>query len=291
MLDDFKDNSFYNYAVNLKKYYHAYLFEVEKVEDSLPLILAFSKMIICKNHYPNKEKCEDCNICHLIDNNYFSDLKIIEPDGMSIKKEQIMELQKELSLKSINDNNRVYIIKEASKMNSSSANSLLKFIEEPAPNIYGILITTNRKQILPTILSRCILISLRNNSQDEINKEDINNIVNFLKQIHQRKEEELPYLKTDFLNFYETRDDIIKAFNYMEVFLDFLLKKKYKTAPFSNFEFCDIIETNLSNLSLSDLVHYLDKIIKYKNKILNIPNINLNLLMDNFLISISEVIE
>ena len=50
MLDDYKDNKFYNYAINLQKYYHAYLFEVDNLEKSYPLILAFAKMIICKKH-------------------------------------------------------------------------------------------------------------------------------------------------------------------------------------------------------------------------------------------------
>ena len=50
MLDDFKDNKFYDYAKNLKKYYHAYLFEVDSIDDNYPLILAFAKMMICKNH-------------------------------------------------------------------------------------------------------------------------------------------------------------------------------------------------------------------------------------------------
>ena len=161
MLDDYKDNKFYNYFKNLKNYYHAYLFEVDNLELNLPFILAFSKMLICKNHYTNKEKCESCNICHLIDKNYYEDLKIIEPDGISIKKEQILNLQKELSLKSSNNTNQVYIIEYADKLNLSAANSLLKFIEEPMEGIIGILITTDIKQILPTIISRCSVFSLK----------------------------------------------------------------------------------------------------------------------------------
>ena len=164
MLDDFKDNSFYKYASNLKKYYHAYIFEVDDIDKSFPMILAFTKMIICENHYTENSKCRDCNICHLIDNNTYQDLKIIEPIGASIKKEQVLEIQKSLSLKSSNNTNQVYIIKEADKMNVSTANSILKFIEEPEQGIYGILITTNRKALLTTILSRCILISLKTKS-------------------------------------------------------------------------------------------------------------------------------
>ena len=43
MLDDYKDNQFVNYAKNLKKYFHAYLFEVDNLEENYPLILAFAK--------------------------------------------------------------------------------------------------------------------------------------------------------------------------------------------------------------------------------------------------------
>ena len=184
MLDDYKDNRFYQYAKNLKKYYHAYIFEVDSYEDNYPLILAFAKTIICKDHYNNKEKCNNCNICHLIDNNYYPDLKVIEPDGASIKKEQVLALQKDLSLKSSNNTNQVYIIKEANKMNLSAANSLLKFIEEPVEGIYGILITDDRKQIISTILSRCNLISLKNAKTPEYLEEDINRGCKFIKLIH-----------------------------------------------------------------------------------------------------------
>ena len=70
MLDDFYNNPFYNYAKNLKKFYHAYLFEVDDLESSYKIVLAFAKMIICSHHYTNLRDCQDCNICHLIDNNY-----------------------------------------------------------------------------------------------------------------------------------------------------------------------------------------------------------------------------
>ena len=111
MLDDYKNNKFYNYAKNLKKYFHAYIFEVDDIETSYPLILAFIKMIICPNHYTNNKSCLDCNICHLIDENYYEDFKVIETTDKIIKKEQITKLQQELSLKSSNNTNQVYVIK------------------------------------------------------------------------------------------------------------------------------------------------------------------------------------
>ena len=99
MLDDYKETEFYTYANSLTNYFHAYLFEVNNIENSYPLILAFVKNIICPNHYTNKLNCLDCNICHLIDENYYEDVKVIEPVGKIIKKEQILEVQKQLGFK------------------------------------------------------------------------------------------------------------------------------------------------------------------------------------------------
>lgn len=291
MLDDFKNNSFYEYAINLKQYFHAYLFEVDDVEKNFPLILAFAKMIICNYHYKNNKKCLDCNICHLIDNNTYSDLKIVEPIGASIKKEQVLDLQKSLSLKSSNNTNQVYIIKEADKMNLSASNSLLKFIEEPEIGIYGILITTNRKQLLDTILSRCILISLKSSKEKEYEKYDIENLSNFLNIILNNKENTISYLNQDFFKYYKTRDDIINALNIMEVIIDYKIRKKYKTKQLLNNDFCDIIDSNLGDIINSKLINILEQIVIYKNKLISVMNLNLNLFMDRFIIDISEVLK
>ena len=289
MISEFKDNSFYNYAINLKKYYHAYLFEVDSIETNYPLILAFAKMIICKHHYFDNTKCFDCNICNLIDNNTYSDLKIIEADGATIKKEQILKMQKELSLKTTDNNNQVYIIKEAEKMNASASNSLLKFIEEPEPGIYGILITTNRKALLETIISRCILITMNSKTKKIYQKEEIEILSNFLKLLFQKRKDSLPYVKRDFLNYYENREKILNAFEIMEIILDLLVKNNYQIID-KEFEYYDIIIEKLSNISLINVINCLEKTVIYKNKMSSNLNLNVNLFMDRYIIEVSEVL-
>lgn len=71
------------------------------------------------------------------------------------KKEQFISLQEEFMTKGIENQKRIYIIKQAIRMNSAAANSILKFLEEPQNNIMAILITDNIHQLLPTIISRC----------------------------------------------------------------------------------------------------------------------------------------
>jgi len=57
------------------------------------------------------------------------------------------------------------IIYSAEKMTEEAQNSLLKIVEEPPENVLIILLTNNKDSLLPTILSRCLLINSNDNSQ------------------------------------------------------------------------------------------------------------------------------
>lgn len=141
---------------------HAYLFEVDNYEEDLNYIYSFIKMILCKCSY-DELKNNDNKIISLIDSNNYPDLFVIRPDGSSIKKGQLIDLQKEYSNKSLLDNKRIYIIEECEKMNQSSANTILKFLEEPEDDVVAILIADNRYHVIDTIISRCQIISLKEN--------------------------------------------------------------------------------------------------------------------------------
>ena len=119
-------------------------------------------MILCPHSVSNIDdlNCNRCNTCQLIDEGNFPDLEIIEADGMQIKKKQLLSLKEEYQNYSLIGHRRVYIIREAEKLNPSSANTILKFLEEPEEGIIAILLTKNRYQVLDTILSRCQVLSL-----------------------------------------------------------------------------------------------------------------------------------
>ena len=160
--------NFYKYIENTiknKHLSHAYLIEISNYEEDFNDILNFVKIILCKREILdyNKLNCNKCNICSLVDSNNYPDLYIIEPDGSNIKKEQVLLLEDEFKNKSILDNKRIYIIKEAEKLNDYSANTMLKFLEEPSSDIIAILLTTNRFKIIKTILSRCQFLSIKSN--------------------------------------------------------------------------------------------------------------------------------
>lgn len=153
--------------VNSNKLSHAYLIELSDYDVDFKNVKDFVKLILCEKNNKNYRNlnCGNCNICSLIDIENYPDLQIIEPDGKEIKKTQILSIQREFNNKSLLNNKRIYIIKEADKLNVSAANTILKFLEEPEDNIVAILVTKNRYKVIETILSRCQILTFNTSSK------------------------------------------------------------------------------------------------------------------------------
>ncbi len=156
--------------IETEKISHAYLIEIDDYDCDFQCILDFIKMLFCKCKFND---LKENYLCKAIDNNTYPDLKIIEPTGQWIKKSQLLELQSEYSNKSLLNNLRIYVIKEAEKLNGSSANTILKFLEEPEDGIIAILVTKNRYQVMNTILSRCQILSIHNGKTNDFSNEAV----------------------------------------------------------------------------------------------------------------------
>jgi len=102
--------------------------------------------------------CGKCPACSGILNGTSRNLLFIEPSGSSIKIENIHRIDSFLSLTPAYSGYRFIIIDEASSMNASAANALLKILEEPMEKTVFILITSNAGMLLPTVISRCLLL-------------------------------------------------------------------------------------------------------------------------------------
>ena len=165
-----------NNVINKNKVSHAYLIELDNYDSDLNYVYNFIKMIFTNLSYEDLEKSDE-KILKLIDNGDFPDIYVVSSDTSFIQKNDLLELKKEFNNKSLYGNKKIYIIKEAEKLNVSSANTILKFLEEPSDDIYAFLLTDNRYHIIETILSRCVVFSLKEKYIDyEINDD----ILNFL---------------------------------------------------------------------------------------------------------------
>ena len=93
---------------------HAYLISTNNIDKCIKTLLNVIKSIFCMHEYT--ENCNKCSLCHLIDLGNLPSLKIIEPDGSFIKKDQIINLITSFSKSSQFTKENIYIIKNCEKM-------------------------------------------------------------------------------------------------------------------------------------------------------------------------------
>ena len=215
MLDNFKEEQtlFCEEVKNIldnKKISHAYLIETNKYEKANDIVIEFVKSLFSLY----VDEVEIGNINELIDNRSFSDFFIVEPEGIGIKKEQVLELQEKLMTKSTEDRPRIYIINEADKLNKYAANSLLKFLEEPDGNIIAILVTDNRYKVLETIRSRCQIYPLLSVDKTK-NYENIELIEKIIDHLENYRTKTIAYLPMILENDYRDKLFWIDTFNCM----------------------------------------------------------------------------
>ena len=293
-------------AIKNDEYSHAYIFETNGFYDSFNFVMAFIKCLLCPKKKTNKENCEDCHQCEVIDSGNFPEIKIINPEGMWIKKEQMQQLQSEFNEKALIGNKRIYIINHAEKLNKQSANSILKFLEEPENNIVAILLTENTYSILETIRSRCQIIRLKEEKGNP-NDSEFEKIKKAISQNHEEKEAlndeqvEIQIKKTiDFINYYEknhldtilymnklwheaikSKEEIIDAFDIIILYYKDLinLKLEKKTEIFNK---TTEMEKIVNNNKTIELCNKLNIIVDKKNQIKY--NVNTNLFMDKLII-------
>jgi DNA polymerase-3 subunit delta' len=119
---------------------------------------------------PAGEFCDSCKQCHKIDAGTHPDVIRIglEDEASEIKIAQIREAIRMLEFRPLEGSSKVFIIDPANLLNPSSANALLKGLEEPPDNSYFILITNSLHAQLPTIRSRCQSYAFTPLSLDEL---------------------------------------------------------------------------------------------------------------------------
>ena len=271
---------------------HVYLVETNNVELCLEDLKKIVKQIFCVGKY--QENCTKCNICNLIDQNYLPSLAIIEPDGSTIKKEKILELKRNFSTVPIYTKDNIYIIKNAEAMTQSSANTMLKFLEEPEEHIMGFFITSNLNNVIPTIRSRCEVIKAMYDVHelnidsvfDDSNSEFLNIAMTYLEKLEVEKKDSIMYNRSILLGKISAREEIKKLFQIILIIYEEFLKNslnlpsKYQKFAKNNF---------LSSYNRKALLKRVNLVAQFLEDISS--NVNLELLLDKFVIDLGDVDE
>lgn len=235
---------------------HSYMFFGTEGIGKKLFALEFAKMILCENQ--KNSPCEKCKSCIEFNSNNNPDFFFIEPDGNSVKIDQIRNMQKGILEKPIISSKKVYIINNAETMTKEAQNCLLKTLEEPQEYVVIILIVSDENSMLPTIKSRCTKIFFEKISDENLKtyiKEKIGDVHfeesmiklsegSIGKCIEISKKQEILKKIEDFINNIENMDEvqIINASSYfnenkedINLILDYIYILIFnKTKDFSN---------------------------------------------------------
>lgn len=191
-------------AFQTQRLAHAYLITGDDGLGADELALEFAMYCLCQER--NQTTCESCKICrhcrrissfeHPDVHYYFPTLKSTteteirerleaksgqfyspvkveggtihigdpeNPEGNSIR-----GLLREMAMRSVEGNFKVFVLSHVEDMNAESANALLKALEEPPPATLFFLTTAQPHSLLPTILSRCQVVKLQPILETEI---------------------------------------------------------------------------------------------------------------------------
>lgn len=153
-MKDFAGNSatikYLEQAVTSGELSHAYLFCGPQSVGKTRAGSYFAKMLLCESSSPSS--CDGCPSCKLFDSGNHPDFFHIDNDSVLV--DDIRELVGSLELKPYRGKNKVALISHAEKLTNQALNAFLKTLEEPNEHTIIILTTENKKNLLPTIVSR-----------------------------------------------------------------------------------------------------------------------------------------
>jgi len=251
----------------------------------MEVLLKVIKNIFCNEEY--SEECKKCSLCHLIDINSLPSLKIIEPDGNFIKKDQILELKNLFSKDSQYTKENIYVIKNCEKMNKESANTMLKFLEEPDGNVIGFFITNHQDNVMSTIQSRCQHIDIvfdndlyENFNIEEAKYNELKSILDeYLYKIEVDRKELILYNKTYLTGL--SKEDIKIFFQILLSIYKGELNRRYGLETRENmYDF-------LSKGKINNIIKKVNLIIELLKEINY--NVNVDLLLDRFVIEMDGI--
>lgn len=155
-------------AIRSKQASHAYIINGERSSGKEFIAQIFASALQCEKQ--EGDPCGECHSCKQAKTNNHPDIiKVSHEKPNSIGVEDIRrQINNDMGIKPYSSPYKIYIMNEGEKMTPQAQNALLKTLEEPPS--YGIIIilTTNVEAMLPTILSRCVVLNMKPASDDLI---------------------------------------------------------------------------------------------------------------------------
>ena len=158
-------------ALTTNKISHAYIINGERSSGKEFIAKIFAMALQCENRQ-GIEPCHECHSCKQALSGNHPDIVFItheKPNTISVDDIR-SQINGDIAIKPYSGPKKIYIMNEGEKMTVQAQNALLKTLEEPPEYAVILILTTNVNSLLPTILSRCVLLNMKPVRDEQIKK-------------------------------------------------------------------------------------------------------------------------
>ena len=157
-------------AIGYQRVSHAYILSGEEGMGRKTIAKAFAMTLLCEKH--GTEPCMECHSCKQALSKNHPDIIFLtheKPNTISVDDIRT-QINGDVAIKPYSGPKKIYIISDGEKMTVQAQNALLKTLEEPPEYAVILILTTNVGALLPTILSRCVILSMKPARDEQVKK-------------------------------------------------------------------------------------------------------------------------
>jgi len=142
---------------------HAWLFTGPPGSGRSNAAIAFAAALQCE-----QGGCDTCHECRTVLKGSHADVNVIRTEKLSIGVDEVRDLVRRAALAPVGRRWQIMIVEDADRLTDQACNALLKAIEEPTPRTVWMLCAPTVEDVLPTIRSRCRLLTLTTPSTPDV---------------------------------------------------------------------------------------------------------------------------
>lgn len=144
---------------------HAYLIVGDDHEFLRRFVAAWLQVCVCATPAADGDACGRCKTCRQIAEGNYALRYDLRPQSKSrtITIDDMRGLEHQLSLAVADRALKIGVIEDAECLGDAAQNAFLKTLEEPTGRTLLVLMTTQPRELLPTVRSRCQTVSLLRN--------------------------------------------------------------------------------------------------------------------------------
>jgi len=276
-----------------------------------------AKFLLCDSPEENGNACNHCKSCGLLAAKTHPDyhkLEVLE-DKSILSVDQIRELVAQCVERPHQGGYRIAVIEPGEKINASSANALLKTLEEPGSDTLIVLLADNNLQFPATILSRCQVFTLRPPDEDtavdwmeqqgtdsdtdtiklalrmcngaplsaieQLNKGQLNIRASFLNDLHKVAEQKIDPEKF-VASIDKTLVPELLKWLYSLTLDAHKLSKQIQPSDLTNFDQLQLLQ-HMQKIPLERLNSWIDKIVEARRLLASTSNITPQLILEDLI--------